>query len=77
MSPELTRKILAALVAENRPEAMVNAMQVAGSSLAYEEVFRVVMEMENNNHVKLVYCQFPTVINVQLTRVGKDAAHRL
>jgi hypothetical protein len=77
MSPELTRNILAALVAENRPEAMVNAMQVAGSSLAYEEVFRVVMEMENNNHVKLVYCQFPTLINVQLTRVGKDAAHRL
>ena len=74
MRQDLTKNILAALVAENRPEAMVNAVAVAGQALTYEEVFQTVMQMENNNYVKLVYCQFPSVINVQLTLVGKDAA---
>lgn len=74
MRQDLTKNILAALVAENRPEAMVNAVAVAGQALTYEEVFQTVMQMENNNYIKLVYCQFPSVINVQLTRVGKDAA---
>ncbi|MBL7851871.1 MAG: hypothetical protein JNN04_13295 [Cyclobacteriaceae bacterium] len=77
MPPDLTRNILTALLAENRPEAMVNAVRVAGSALTYEQVFQAVMEMENRNYIKLVYCQFPAVINVQLTLVGKDAADKL
>ena len=65
--------ILRALVAENRPEAMVNAVKVGGNAITYEQVFQTVMEMENQNFVKLVYCQYPSVINVQLTLVGKAA----
>lgn len=64
--------LLHALAAEDRPEAMANAMKFAGSK-NYESVFAAVMEMENKNYIKLVYCQFPTVINVQLTLVGKAA----
>jgi hypothetical protein len=74
MLPNLAQDILRALVAENRPEAMVNAVKVAGNTLTYEQVFQAVMEMENKNYIKLVYCQFPAVINVQLTLVGKNAA---
>lgn len=77
MHPDLARSILVALVAENRPEAMVNAVRVAGQTMTYEQVFQTVMEMENGNYIKLVYCQFPAVINVQLTLVGKDAALKL
>jgi hypothetical protein len=76
MLPELAKDILRALVAENRPEAMVNAVKVAGNELTYEQIFQAVMEMENKNLVKLVYCQFPAIINVQLTLVGKNAAHQ-
>ena len=73
----LQRMILEALVAEGRPEAMVNAARVAGTEASYEQVFALVMDMENQNLIKLVYCQFPAVINVQLTLVGKEAAHQL
>lgn len=76
MASDLDRNILAALVAENRPEAMVNAVTIAQAHLSYEQVFQVVMEMENRNYIKLVYCQFPSVINVQLTLVGKEAANQ-
>ena len=68
--------ILEALVAEGRPEAMVNAVRVAGTAASYEHVFSVVVDMENRNLIKLVYCQFPAVINVQLTLVGKEAANQ-
>lgn len=76
MASDLDRNILAALVAENRSEAMVNAVTIAQAHLSYEQVFQVVMEMENRNYIKLVYCQFPSVINVQLTLVGKEAANQ-
>lgn len=73
MALNLQQNILRALVAEGRPEAMVNAISVAGNELSYEEVFSQVMEMENSNYVKLVYCQHPQIINVQLTLVGYAA----
>lgn len=76
MEPTLTQRILTALVAENRPEAMVNAVKVAGEAMTYEQVFNTVMGMENSNFVKIVYCQFPTIINVQLTLVGLGAANK-
>ncbi len=76
MHADLTSSILAALIAENRPEAMVNAVKVAGDSMTYEQVFNTVMGMENSNYVKLVYCQFPSTINVQLTLVGIEAANK-
>lgn len=76
MPSDLALDILRALVAENRPEAMVNAVKVAGNTLTYEQIFQTVMEMENKNYIKLVYCQSPAIINVQLTLVGKDAAHQ-
>ncbi len=69
---DIERKILTALVAEGRPEAMVNAIMASGGE-TYESTFASVMEMENKNYLKLVYCQFPTIINVQLTFVGRDA----
>lgn len=56
---------------------MVNAVKTAGPSLTYEQVFKEVMDMENKNYVKLVYCQFPEVINVQLTLVGQAAAKHI
>jgi hypothetical protein len=68
---EVECRILTALVAEGRPEAMVNAIQASGGE-TYESTFASVMEMENKNYLKLVYCQFPTIINVQLTLVGRD-----
>lgn len=70
-SVDIQQNILRALVAEGRSEAMVNAVKIAGDQLSYEEVFALVMEMENRNHVKLVYCQHPQIINVQLTLVGQ------
>ncbi len=72
MMTSFERNLLHALAAEGRPEAMVNAIKFADSK-NYEDVFTAVMEMENKNYIKLVYCQFPTVINVQLTLVGKEA----
>jgi hypothetical protein len=75
MSVNLEQSILRALVAENRPEAMVNAMKIAGAGASYEQVFGTIMEMENKNYVKLVYCQHPSLINVQLTLVGSAAAN--
>jgi len=74
---EIEQKILRALFSEGRSEAMVNAMQAAGGSETYETVFSVVMAMENRNYLKLVYCQFPKVINVQMTLVGRDAHIKL
>ncbi len=73
MSVNLEQNILRALVAENRPEAMVNAVKIAGPGMSYEQVFAAIMEMENKNYIKLVYCQHPAVINVQLTLVGTAA----
>ena len=70
---EFETNILKALVAVDRPEAMVNATKSADPEVAYETIFAAVMEMENKNYIKLVYCQAPTVINVQLTLVGRDA----
>lgn len=70
---DIQQNILRALVAEGRAEAMVNAIKIAGNDLTYEEVFSLVMEMENRNYVKLVYCQHPQIINVQLTLVGQAA----
>lgn len=70
---DIQQNILRALAAEGRAEAMVNAIKIAGNSLTYDEVFSLVMEMENRNHVKLVYCQHPQIINVQLTLVGQAA----
>lgn len=77
MQSDLVKSILTALVMENRPEAMINAVSVAGPAASYEQVFQTVMQMENSNYVKLVYCQFPSIINVQLTLVGKEAANKL
>ncbi len=77
MHPNLVRSILVALVAENRPEAMLNAVSVAGPTTTYEQVFQTVMQMENSNYIKLVYCQFPSIINVQLTLVGKEAVNKI
>lgn len=77
MSVNLEQNILRALVAENRPEAMVNAVKIAGSELSYEQVFAAIMEMENKNYLKLVYCMHPTIINVQLTLVGSAAVKKL
>jgi hypothetical protein len=70
----LEQDILRALVAEGRSEAMVNAMKIAGPGESYERVFESIMKMENQNLVKLVYCQHPAIINVQATLVGLDAA---
>jgi len=70
---DIQQNILRALVAEGRAEAMVNAIKIAGNDLTYEEVFSLVMDMENRNYVKLVYCQHPQIINVQLTLVGQAA----
>ncbi len=72
----IQQQILNALLSEGRPEAMVNAMSATGSSSSYEQVFREVMDMENRNLIKLVYCQFPGVINVQITLVGQAAAKK-
>lgn len=77
MSVDLEQNILRALVAENRPEAMVNAVKIAGPELSYEQVFTAIMEMENKNYLKLVYCQHPAIINVQLTLVGSAAVKNL
>jgi len=74
---DLDQNILQALVAEDRPEAMVNAVKAAGPAYSYEQVFSTVMDMENRNYVKLVYCQFPLTINVQLTLIGHTAVKRL
>ncbi len=73
---DIERKILAALVAEGRPEAMVNAILASGGE-SYASTFDSVMDMENKNYLKLVYCQFPTIINVQLTLVGRDVYENL
>jgi len=73
---DLDQNILQALVAEGRPEAMVNAVKAAGPSYTYDQVFSTVMDMENRNYVKLVYCQFPLIINVQLTLIGHTAVKR-
>jgi hypothetical protein len=73
---DIERKILAALVAEGRPEAMVNAILASGGE-SYASTFASVMDMENKNYLKLVYCQFPTIINVQLTLVGRDVYENL
>ena len=73
----IQQQILQALLSEGRAEAMVNAVKTAGPSLTYEQVFKEVMDMENKNYVKLIYCQFPEVINVQLTLVGQAAAKHI
>lgn len=70
----LDQTILRTLVAAGRPEAMINAVKAAGPAYTYEQVFSTIMDMENRNYVKLVYCQFPLTINVQLTRLGRTAA---
>lgn len=70
---DLQNNILLALAAEGREEAMVNAIKIAGAGYTYEQVFTVVVEMENRNYVKLVYCQHPAIINVQGTLVGLAA----
>lgn len=74
---DIQQQILQALLFEGRPEAMVNAVKVSGPPHSYEEVFNEVMDMENRNLVKLVYCQFPAIINVQITLVGQEAARNL
>lgn len=76
MLTALQMSILQALSAEGRPEAMVNAVKIAGPGFSYENIFHTIMEMENNNLVKLVYCQHPSIINVQVTLVGQEAAKR-
>jgi len=30
-----------------------------------------VNEMQNNNLIKIIYCVSPSIINVQLTRIGQ------
>ena len=76
MSSVIENSILTALGETGRPEAMINAMQAAGSDAAYEKVFEIVMGMEHKNFVKLVYCVHPNVINIQMTLVG-ESAYRL
>jgi hypothetical protein len=49
-------------------------MKIAGPGESYEQVFESIMKMENQNLVKLVYCQHPAIINVQATLVGLAAA---
>lgn len=71
---DLDQNILQALVAEARPEAMINAVKAAGPAYTYEQVFSTVIDMENRNYIKLVYCQFPLTINIQLTLLGRTAA---
>lgn len=68
---DLQQNILQALVAEGRPEAMVNAVKFAGPGVSYEQVFAIILDMEGKNLVKLVYCQYPSIINVQATLVGQ------
>lgn len=77
MTTNLQTDILQALVAEGRPEAMVNAVKIAGTGSSYEQVFQTIMEMENQNLVKLVYCQHPSIINVQATLVGHAVAKKI
>ena len=45
----LEQNLLRALVAENRPEAMVNAVKIAGPEMSYEQVFAAIMEMSGIN----------------------------
>lgn len=76
MSSTFEQDVLQALMTEDRPEAMVNAVKIAGPGQSFEEVFSAVMEMENKNYIKLVYCQHPTMINIQLTLLGLAAIQK-
>ncbi len=71
---DIQQSILRALAAEGRSEAMVNAVKIAGPGFSFEEVFSIIMDMENRNLVKLLYCQHPAIINVQGTLVGLASA---
>ena len=73
---EIEHAILKALIGEGRPEAMINAMQPVPNE-DYENVFEAVLEMQNSNYIKLVYCTHPKVINIQLTRVGENAFQKM
>ncbi len=70
---EIEQKILNALIREDRPEAMINAMQAVAPNENYDNVFEAVIAMQNKNYVKVVYCTHPNVINIQLTLVGETA----
>lgn len=70
-SAEAQRQILKHLVDLNRPEAMINALDALQQILDYEKTFEIVNEMQNNNLIKIVYCVAPSIIHVQLTRVGR------
>jgi len=68
----LERRVLKLLVDEGRPEAMANAMKAADGE-TYDTVFETAIAMQNKDYVKILYCVFPNVVNVELTKVGQSA----
>ena len=73
MAATLETRILQVLVDEGRPEAMANAMKAAIPGETYDVVFETAIAMQNSDYLKILYCVFPSVVNVELTRVGQTA----
>ena len=73
MAAKLETRILQVLVDEGRPEAMANAMKAAIPGETYDVVFETAIAMQNSDYLKILYCVFPSVVNVELTRVGQTA----
>jgi len=73
MAASLETRILKVLVDEGRPEAMANAMKAAMPGETYDAVFETAIAMQNSDYLKILYCVFPSVVNVELTRVGQSA----
>jgi hypothetical protein len=69
----LETRILKVLIDEGRPEAMANAMKAIKEGETYDLVFETAIEMQNKDYLKILYCVFPGVVNVELTRVGQSA----
>lgn len=73
MPANLETRILKVLVDEGRPEALANAMKAARAGEDYDLVFETAITMQNKDYLKILYCVFPSVVNVELTRVGQSA----
>lgn len=64
-------EVLKHMVELRRPEPMANVMEILNHQIDYQEGFDLANEMQNKDFIKIIYCVFPNVINVQLTLIGK------
>lgn len=60
------------MVEFGRPEPMANIMELFNHQIDYQPGFDLAHEMKNKNFVKIIYCVFPNVINIQVTLIGKQ-----